>query len=128
MTREYWSAASGPVEGRPRLPAAAGPTRPPPAPPRPAPAPPGGPTAGGWPELAAGQAMTQLRAAATAGADPLATRQLVGTAAGEKLEIQNVFNVEIHADGGQVPSLDDFGEQLAAVLREQALQHGVEVS
>jgi len=94
-------------------------------PPHPAPAN-AGPSVRAWPEAAADRAVRQLRAVAAPGAVPFRAQQRVATAVPEKVEIQNVFNVEVHAAAG-VADLDDLAEQLAAVLREQALQHGVDV-
>jgi hypothetical protein len=80
----------------------------------------------GWPQAAAARAVDQLRVAAGPGAVSFRSRQQFETGAAEKLEIQNVFNVEVHvADDG--PEFDDLGDQLAAILHEQALQHGVDV-
>jgi hypothetical protein len=86
-----------------------------------------GPSVRAWPEAAADRVVRQLRAVAAPGTVPFSAQQRVVTAVPEKLEIQNVFNVEVHATAG-VADLDDLAEQLAAVLREQALQHGVDVA
>jgi hypothetical protein len=77
--------------------------------------------------VAAAHAARQLRAVAAPGGPRPADQQLASIATPDKLEIQNVFNVELHAAGAG-PDLDDLAEQLAAVLRDQALQHGVDLA
>jgi hypothetical protein len=90
------------------------------------------PTVGGtsadrsWPEVVARHAARQLRSTGTPGAPPLRAQQHVSTTP-DKVEIQNVFNVELPAAGAGA-GLDELAEQLAAVLREQALQHGVDIA
>lgn len=43
-------------------------------------------------------------------------------------QIQNPFNIEVNQASHQSPAFDDFGDRLAQVLHEQALQHGIDVT
>jgi hypothetical protein len=43
-------------------------------------------------------------------------------------QIQNPFNIEVNQASHQSPTFDDFGDRLAQVLHEQALQHGIDVT
>lgn len=56
-------------------------------------------------------------------------RQKSGLSAGENVEIQNVFNIEMKNEMG-LRAEDDFelAETIAEILREQALQHGIDLT
>lgn len=81
-----------------------------------------------WPELTAQQVARKVRALG-ANASPGRARQTVNSGLPEKVEIQNVFNIEVQAGGsGSAASADDLSEKIADILREQALQHGIDIT
>ena len=43
-------------------------------------------------------------------------------------QIQNLFNIEVNQASHQSSNYDDFGDRLAQILHEQALQHGIDVT
>lgn len=43
-------------------------------------------------------------------------------------QVQNVFNIEVRNGNQNAPTYDDLGERIAAILHEQALQHGIDVT
>jgi hypothetical protein len=128
--REYWQAveraqsnvdasppsaapATGRIEGARQLPApAAAPQR-------------------RWPEVTGQQFARKLGAAFDAGAPNSFKRvqQTVHTDPPERVEIQNIFNVEVRADDAMSfgPSAD-LSESIADILREQAIQHGIDLT
>jgi hypothetical protein len=78
-----------------------------------------------WPESTARQLARRARAAV---ADPSSARtmQLPDSAATERTEIRNIFNIEVKSEGGDFT--DDLSERLSEILLEQALQHGIDVT
>jgi len=46
----------------------------------------------------------------------------------EKVEIQNVFNIEVRNEASSAHGLDDLSEKITEILNEQALQHGIDVT
>jgi hypothetical protein len=81
-----------------------------------------------WPEITARQLARKLRSS-TADIPSSRATQTVNSAAGspEKVEIQNVFNIEVKSAGGGGDGVDDLSERLSDILLEQALQHGIDV-
>jgi hypothetical protein len=65
----------------------------------------------------------------------LASAQLPGPTANnmsqrstEKVEIQNVFNIEVKNQTDSTRGFDDLADRIAEILNEQALQHGIDVT
>ncbi len=65
----------------------------------------------------------------------LASAQLPGHTANnmsqrstEKVEIQNVFNIEVKNQTDSTRGFDDLADRIAEILNEQALQHGIDVT
>jgi hypothetical protein len=84
---------------------------------------------GRWPEATGQQLARKL--AATAAAPPGSFKRVQQTVhdSPDKVEIQNIFNVEVHADGPAGAGLaGDFSEAIADILREQAIQHGIDLT
>jgi hypothetical protein len=81
-----------------------------------------------WPEATARQLAHKVRSlgAETASSSSL---QTINSGSAGKVEVQNVFHIEVKAESN--PSADfteDLAEQLSCILREQALQHGIDVT
>jgi hypothetical protein len=84
-----------------------------------------------WPELAARQAARKIFSAASrpAAHPPARVRQTINHDAPDKIEIQNIFNIEMKPDEARgAESGSALAESLADILREQALQHGIDVT
>jgi hypothetical protein len=65
----------------------------------------------------------------------VASSQLAGHSAknmsqrsSEKVEIQNVFNIEVKNEPSSSRGFDDLADKIAEILNEQALQHGIDVT
>lgn len=81
-----------------------------------------------WPELTAQQVAQRIR---SLGASTSSSRvlQTVNSNPPEKVEIQNVFNIEVKAGAERgTGSADDLSERIADILGEQALQHGIDIT
>src|SRR5262245_52638840 len=84
-----------------------------------------------WPEITARQLGRKLRSSAADISSSHATQNIKSGAAGspEKVEIQNVFNIEVKPSGGGGDAFtEDLSERLSDILFEQALQHGIDVT
>jgi hypothetical protein len=56
-------------------------------------------------------------------------RQTIPVNSPEKVEIQNIFHIEVKAAGDRDPgSLQDLSEKITDILRQQALQHGIDIT
>jgi hypothetical protein len=44
------------------------------------------------------------------------------------VEIQNTFHVNVNNESGELGSLGEFSDKIADILREQALQHGIDIT
>jgi hypothetical protein len=83
-----------------------------------------------WPEITARQLARKLRSSTADISSSRATQTINSGAAGspEKVEIQNVFNIEVKPSGGGGDAFtEDLSERLSDILLEQALQHGIDV-
>ncbi len=86
-----------------------------------------------WPEMT-GQQIAQRLHAFVSGQGSSDSSQRVQkitpiNPSSEKVEIQNIFNIEVEASGGrEAGSLRDLSEKIAHILREQALQHGIDIT
>jgi hypothetical protein len=82
-----------------------------------------------WPEITARQLARKLRSSTADISSSRATQTINSGAAGssEKVEIQNVFNIEVKPAGGGGGGVDELSERLSDILLEQALQHGIDV-
>jgi hypothetical protein len=81
-----------------------------------------------WPDATARQLARKVR---SSGADLSSTRasQTINSGSPDKVEIQNVFNIEVKPSGvGAADSSDDLSERISDLLRQQALQHGIDVT
>ena len=84
-----------------------------------------------WPELIGGDVARKARAAASDHRHDQSNaqvRQTMRTDSADKVEIQNVFNIEVKADGNGTASIEDLAEKITDILHEQALQHGIDVT
>ena len=55
-------------------------------------------------------------------------QQTVQTSTPDRIEVQNVFNVEVHTQGMAADeTLSTLSEKIADILREQAIQHGIDL-
>jgi len=52
--------------------------------------------------------------------------QTVRSSASEKVEIQNTFHIEVKSEGDRTTT--ELSERIADILREQALQHGIDIT
>jgi hypothetical protein len=85
-----------------------------------------------WPEIT-GQRASQILGSLVTG-QPLSgtaktVKQTIRTDLPDKVEIRNIFNVEVksqteHGDR----SIPDLSEKIADILREQAVQHGIDIT
>ncbi len=81
-----------------------------------------------WPEITGQQAARRISSLGTEASSYRAV-QTVNTSAPEKVEIQNIFNIEIGAASSRGEGwADNLSEQIADLLREQALQHGIDIT
>jgi hypothetical protein len=86
-------------------------------------------TAPTWPEQVGQQAALQAQQFLARPGQNGSSRRVVGQldAGSDKVEIQNVFNLEVQ-DGDGTRSTADLADTLADILREQAMQHGIDVT
>lgn len=81
-----------------------------------------------WPEITAQQVGRRIQSLA-AGASSGHALQTINSSSPDKVEIQNIFNIEVKTEGGRGPGFaDDLSERIANILREQALQHGIDIT
>lgn len=85
-----------------------------------------------WPEITGQQLARNLRTAASGrGVSDVSKRiqQTIQSSPSEKIEIQNIFNIEMKSeDSNRVNSATNLSEKIADILREQALQHGIDIT
>ena len=82
-----------------------------------------------WPEVTGQQLARKLNAAAGAPNSFKRVQQTLHTDSPERVEIQNIFNVEVRADGARGAGFPaDLSESIADILREQAIQHGIDLT
>jgi hypothetical protein len=81
-----------------------------------------------WPEQTAQQLARQMSGAGRA-LSSSQTRQQVQTGTPDKLEIQNIFNIELKSSAGNLTDpASKLADSLSEILREQALQHGIDIT
>jgi hypothetical protein len=84
-----------------------------------------------WPEFIGRQVAGKTRAAAS-GLPLDKSYGQAGLTAGpgspERVEIQNVFNIEVKTSDNNGASIEDLAEKMTDILQEQALQHGIDVT
>lgn len=83
-------------------------------------------TSRSWPQMTGGQVAQKLGAFVSGDVD--ASKQIGQTlhpGASEKVEIQNTFHIEVKSEGDRTT---DLSERIADILREQALQHGIDIT
>jgi hypothetical protein len=88
-------------------------------------------TQSSWPEITAQQLARKIRSSVDDRPSTHMTQTISSGAPGskEKVEIQNVFNIEMNPGSGRsVDFTDDLSERLSDILLEQALQHGIDVT
>jgi hypothetical protein len=57
------------------------------------------------------------------------TQQKVYSGLPDRVEIQNIFHVDVKSiDGSGAGSLGDLSDKIAQILREEALQHGIDIT
>ena len=85
-----------------------------------------------WADDTGAQLARTLRPAmdeANAAVSAKRVQQTVQTDTPERIEVHNVFNVEVHTQGGAADkTLANLSEKIADILREQAIQHGIDLS
>jgi hypothetical protein len=85
-------------------------------------------SASSWPEQTAQQLARQMRGAGRS-LSSSQTRQQVQTGTPDKLEIQNIFNIELKSSAGNLTdTASELADSLSEILREQALQHGIDIT
>ncbi len=85
---------------------------------------------GSWPEMTGRQVAEKIDSFISGrGAPGLArsVRQVIQSDLPEKVEIQNVFNIQVRSEESRGNSRD-LSEEIADILHEQALQHGIDVT
>jgi hypothetical protein len=83
-----------------------------------------------WPEMTGRQVAEKIDSFISGrGAPGLArsVRQVIQSDLPEKVEIQNVFNIQVKSEESRENSRD-LSEKIADILHEQALQHGIDVT
>jgi hypothetical protein len=83
-----------------------------------------------WPEMIGSALAERIHASVAGQGSPLPSTSQPQTPppsnSGERVEIQNVFHIAVNADGaGAMPELS---ETLADILRQQAIQHGIDIT
>ncbi|HWP47397.1 MAG TPA: hypothetical protein VNM22_09575 [Candidatus Limnocylindrales bacterium] len=85
-----------------------------------------------WPEMTGQQIAQRLHAfvSGQGGSDSSQRIQKITPInSSEKVEIQNIFNIDVEAsEGKEMGSLRDLSEKIVHILREQALQHGIDIT
>jgi len=85
-----------------------------------------------WPEMMGHQVARKIRSLASgqgASNSLKCARQTIHSDLPEKVEIQNVFNLEVKTEGGGgTGSTEDLSERIADILRDQALHHGIDIT
>jgi hypothetical protein len=81
-----------------------------------------------WPEMT-GQQIAQKLHAFVSGRGAAVMEQMRQANTPEQLEIRNVFNIEVKTGGKSgAEAFSDLSEKIADILREQALQHGIDIT
>jgi hypothetical protein len=78
-----------------------------------------------WPDLVGRHVAQKVPAS---GSSSSSKRAVATPGVSEKLEIQNVFNIEVRSEGPGAGSDGDLSERIADILRDQALQHGIDIT
>jgi hypothetical protein len=85
-----------------------------------------------WPEVVgqrADQTLNSLIAGSDLSGGTKTVHQMVRSPSPERVDIQNVFHVEVKSQTqGEDGTVVDLAEKLAIILHEQALQHGIDVT
>lgn len=88
------------------------------------------PAPGSWPEMTGQQAAKNIDSFISGRGTPgsvRSVRQVIQSDLPEKVEIQNVFNIQVKNEESRENSRD-LSEKIADILHEQALQHGIDVT
>jgi len=79
-----------------------------------------------WPQMTGGKVAQKLGAFFSGDIDASkGVGQTFHPGASEKIEIQNTFHIEVKSEGDRTT---DLSEKIADILREQALQHGIDIT
>jgi hypothetical protein len=80
--------------------------------------------------LTARQLANRLHGFVAGGAPPESGQMTVTPSEGQRVEISNTFHIQVGAtaDRGWDASPADLPEQVAEILRQQAIQHGIDVT
>jgi hypothetical protein len=62
------------------------------------------------------------------GSLPLSSTRQFPSGSSEPVRIQNVFHIEVQGQGTEDASFGDLSTRLADILREQAVQHGIDLT
>lgn len=79
-----------------------------------------------WPEFV-GQEIS-AKARAVSGEFPGDASSGMSRRSSQKVEIQNVFNIEVRNEANSGHGFDDLSEKITEILNEQAIQHGIDVT
>lgn len=124
--REYWELSQSPQTAEKDANRMAGAATKSQSPSTLSPAPPTAQTPQSRPAISARQLARQARLS-MADISSTHTRHTSHSGSPDKVEIQNVFNIEVKATGGG-DFTDDLSERLSDILLEQALQQGIDVT
>ncbi|MCK4784315.1 MAG: hypothetical protein KAV87_11230 [Desulfobacteraceae bacterium] len=85
-----------------------------------------------WPEktgVEAAEKISSFISGRNLSVTPHRVQQTINTDLPEKVEIQNVFNIDVKTGGdGDVGSVKGLSEKITDILREQATQHGIDIT
>ena len=85
-----------------------------------------------WPRLSGHKMAERLQAFVSGSLPPEPGHAAATNADGRRVEINNTFNIQVGpgAEGGGTgeAALIDLSDQVAEILRQQAIQHGIDVT
>jgi hypothetical protein len=82
-----------------------------------------------WPEISAQRLAERLNHFVSGEAMPPDLLPAAEASEGlGKVEVQNIFHIQVNPQAGEIASLQDLSTQVADVLREQAIQHGIDIT
>jgi hypothetical protein len=86
-------------------------------------------SAGSWYEMPGQEVAERLRAFTMGNGNlPLSTTREFSSGSSEPVRVQNVFHIEVQGQGTGDPSFGDLPTRVADILREQAVQHGIDLT
>ena len=80
-----------------------------------------------WPALS-GQELAQRMQAFVSGDLPKEGSRSVRTSEGNRVEVSNTFHIQVGATGNTSSLSQELSDQVAEILRSQAIQHGIDIT